>query len=98
MRQEIRSKLKERRDTEMREQLAKAIATVEAEGYTVTFGEIGQKTTYAMLARGEEEIVGYTFIKDLNFKNELVGKYKALQQAMTRKSLLAQQSAEGQEA
>ena len=90
MRQEIRSKLKERRDTELKEQLANLLKSVEDEGYTVTFGEIGQRTTYALLSRGDEEVLGYTFIKDLNYKSELVGKCKALQQAIVRKSLIPQ--------
>lgn len=94
MRQEIRSKLKERREADLQEQLNNAIDAIMEEGYDVRFGEIGQKTTYALLTKGEEEVVGYTFIKNLNYKNETIGRYKALQQALTRKALLEQQETE----
>ena len=88
MRQEIRNKLKERRENEFNEQLNKMISDITAEGYQIQFGEIGNKTTYALLTKDGEEILGYTFIKDLKYKNEVIGKYKALQQAVTRKSVL----------
>lgn len=94
MRQEIRAKLKERRDADLNEQLNTAIDSIMNEGYEVQFGEIGKKTTYVLLTKDEEEIVGYTFIKNLSYKNETIGRYKALQQALTRKSML-EQSSEG---
>lgn len=94
MRQEIRTKLKERRESEINEQLAHLMEEVVSEGYSVTFGEIGQRTTYALLSKGDEEIVGYTFIKALEYKNPIVGKYKALQQALARKSILEQEGTE----
>lgn len=97
MRQEIRSKLNERRENEIKEQLASLTSELNQEGYEVIFGEIGKKTTYALLVNGDDEIVGYTFIKDLRYKNALVGKYKALQQAVTRKSLLSKEDSPAQE-
>lgn len=87
---ELREKLKERREVETKEQINALVAELCNEGYSITFGTIGQKTTYALLEKGDEEIVGYTFIKDLKYKNPLIGQLKALQQAMARKSLLSQ--------
>lgn len=63
-------------------------------GYEVTFGHIGRKTTYCMMSKGEEEIVGYTFIRNLKYMNENVGMLKALQQAIARKEVLDQKAAE----
>ena len=91
MKQNIRTKLKENRDRDNREQIENITKSLQDEGYEVTFGTIGEKTTYVFLKRDEEEIVGYTFIKDLRFKNDSVGQLKALQQAVTRKSLMEQE-------
>ena len=90
----MRSELKKRREIEMQDNLNNAIDQIMSEGYDVRFGEIGTKTTYALLTKGDEEIVGYTFIRDSRYKNETIGRYNALQQALTRKSLLEQQSAD----
>lgn len=91
---ELREKLKERREVETTEQLNALVAELNGEGYAITFGTIGQKTTYALLSKDDEEIVGYTFIKDLKYKNPLIGKLKSLQQAVARKSLLSQREEE----
>lgn len=94
---ELREKLKERREVEYKEQFNSLVAELGEEGYAITFGTIGQKTTYALLTKDDEEIVGYTFIKDLKYKNPLIGKLKALQQAIARKSLLSQKEEENEE-
>lgn len=96
MNQNIRTKIRESREKDTNAQIENLLAELRQEGYTVTFGTIGEKTTYAFLQNGEEEIVGYTFIKDLRYKNESVGKLKALQQAVTRKSLLNQEAQQNQ--
>lgn len=62
-------------------------------GYELTFGHIGKKTTYCMMVKGDEEIVGYTFIRNLKYLNENVGMLKALQQAIARKEVLDQKAA-----
>lgn len=84
---DIRSTVKRNRNQETTEAINKIIDDLTNEGYEVEFGSIGKRTTYAMIYRGDEEIVGYTFIKNLAYKNELVGRLKALQQAIARKTL-----------
>ena len=90
MYQGIRSKLQERREKDISDSLSREIAKLSEEGYRVEFGNIGTKTTYALITNGEDEIVGYTFIKDISFKNDMIGQYKALQQALTRKNMLSE--------
>lgn len=65
------------------------------EGFDVEFGTIGTRTTYALMTRRDstdnEEYVGYTYIRnDIRFKDETVGKLKALDQAITRRDLRAE--------
>lgn len=69
------------------ERLSKLCESIESEGYTIEFGHIGKKTTYCLLSKGDEEILGYTFIRNLKYSNELVGKIKAIQQAIARKEI-----------
>lgn len=94
MGQEIRNTLKKRREAELNDKLNDLVDVVMDEGYDIQFGEIGNKTTYVLLSKGDEEIVGYTFIKNVQYKNETIGRYKALQQALARKALLEQQEEE----
>lgn len=80
------------RDTLQRiEDLSKSMTDL---GYDIEFGHIGKKTTYCMLTKGDEEIVGYTFIRNTRYSNENVGKLKSLQQAIARKEILDQKSQE----
>lgn len=94
MGQEIRNTLRKRREAELQEKLNDLVDQVMDDGYDIQFGEIGNKTTYVLLSKGDEEIVGYTFIKDVQYKNETIGRYKAIQQALARKSILEQQEKE----
>lgn len=61
-------------------------------GWELTYGTIGKRTTYLLLTRGEEEVVGYTFVRDLSSHDEDLGKLKALQQAVARKELTVERS------
>lgn len=84
----VRETLRQSREREILEQLESLTKSMEAEGFSITFGEIGQRTTYALMTRGDEEVVGYTFIRDLHYKNPIIGKLKALNQAIARKCAL----------
>ena len=84
----IRETLRQSREKEVLENLESLTKSMESEGFSVTFGEIGQRTTYALMTRGDEEVVGYTFIRDLHYKNPTIGKLKALNQAIARKCAL----------
>jgi len=91
----IRNVIRENREKEIDAQIAELKESLKEEGFSVDFGEIGQKTTYAFLHKSDgTEIVGYTFIKDLNYKVEKVGYLKALQQAIVRKNMLESREAE----
>lgn len=86
--QTIRENVRSQRRLELEQSLQAQIDNLNAEGYEVSFGYIGNRTTYALLVRGDEEVVGYTYIRgDLRFKNEIVGKSKALTQAIARKNI-----------
>lgn len=78
------------RVNDVRGTLESHIKSLESEGYSVTFGEIGNRTTWALLSKEDgTEITGYTYIRgDLSKKNETTGKYRALLQAMARKSMM----------
>lgn len=86
---DIKEYVVESRNKEVETTMIQLIEELNSEGYTVEFGKIGKRTTYALLFTKdhEEEIVGYTFLKDLNFYKENVGKLKALQQALARKKI-----------
>ena len=80
---------REQRSRELQDSLDKMLAHLSDEGYTVSFGSIGLRTTWALLTKGSVEIVGYTYIRgDLSLKSELIGKYRSLTQALSRKSLI----------
>lgn len=85
----IKNYIKESRAQEVDALLESSIKSLESEGLSVEFGKIGQHTTYAMIYNEDHttELVGYTFVKNLKFYKENVGKYRALQQAMARKEL-----------
>lgn len=85
----IRENVRSQRRLELEQSLNAQINNLNAEGYDVSFGYIGNRTTYALLVRGDEEIVGYTYIRgDLKYKNDIVGKSKALTQAIARKNII----------
>lgn len=86
---DIKNYLRDSRKQEVEESTKALIADLAKEGYSVEFGHIGQRTTYALLYNEDHssEIVGYTFIKDMKFYKENVGKLKALQQAIARKNV-----------
>ena len=87
----VRNTMRLNREKETLRSLEEMVAKLNEEGYEVEFGEIGKRTTYALLQKSDEEdteIVGYTYIKDLKYKIDIVGKMKALQQALARKSIL----------
>lgn len=84
----VREMIRKNRMAEIEESLKSKISELESAGYTVEFGSIGNRTTYALLQKGTEEIVGYTYISgSLENKNELIGKDKALAQALARKDM-----------
>ena len=85
----ITETVKSKRTVDIENNLNNAVKDLESEGYEVTFGEIGKRTTYALLVRGDEEVVGYTYIRgSLAYKNDLIGKYRALTQAIARKQII----------
>lgn len=84
----VREAIRKNRMAEIEESLNSKISNLESEGFKVEFGSIGQRTTYALLQRGTEEIVGYTYISgSLDNKNDLIGRDKALAQALARKDM-----------
>lgn len=87
---DIKSIVRENKDNEVRKTLQDHIDDLNSEGYKVEFGKIGNRTTYCLIYNEETgyETVGYTFIKNLDYFNPQVGKMKALEQAMARKSSL----------
>lgn len=86
---DIKKLLKESRNQEVDTLLANSISNLQKEGLTVEFGKIGVRTTYALIHNEDSsiEIVGYTFLKDMKYYKENLGKLKALQQALARKEL-----------
>lgn len=85
----LRDTVKSQRQQELENSLQSQINNLTAEGYDVSFGYIGNRTTYALLTRGTEEVVGYTYIRgDLKYKNDTVGRSRALTQAIARKNVL----------
>lgn len=78
------------RDQDISNSLEESIKLLENEGYKVEFGQIGKKTTYALVYRDEDntEYVGYTFIRNLKYYNPQIGRLRALNQAIARKETL----------
>ena len=87
--QDIKSHLRESKNQEVLNSINDITSSLNKEGYTVEFGNIGVRTTYCLLYNkdNDTEIVGYTFIKDMRYYNENTGKLKALQQAVARKEM-----------
>lgn len=87
---DMRTEIRNQKDMEVDKLLDEQIEDILSRGYSVEFGKIGTHTSYALLVhqRTGEEIVGYTFIKDLKYYRENVGKLKALQQAIARKKVV----------
>jgi hypothetical protein len=85
----IKNYLKESRTKEVDDLITQLILELQKEGLNVEFGKIGIRTTYALIHNEDNsiEIVGYTFLKDMKFYKENVGRLKALQQALARKKL-----------
>lgn len=73
-------------------------SNLKEEGLSVEFGKIGIHTTYALIHNNDnsKEIVGYTFLKDMKYYKENVGKLKALQQAIIRKDIELRKSQESE--
>lgn len=92
----IRNTLKENREKEYKDKIVELERQLQDEGYIIHYGSIGQKTTYCMLTRddNDEEIVGYTFIRDVRYKNEVLGKLKALQQVVARRDMMQENTQE----
>ena len=86
---DIKSYVRESRGQEVNTLLDNSIKELQKDGLIVEFGKIGNRTTYAFIhdESYNVEIVGYTFLKDLKFYKENLGKLKALQQAMARKRI-----------
>lgn len=86
---DIRTEVKNSKNMETDALLESNIKEVQDMGYQVEFGKIGVHTTYALLVdqKTGDEIVGYTFVRDMKYYRENVGKLKALQQAIARKKV-----------
>lgn len=86
---DIKGIIKESRSQEVEVLLSAAIKDIESEGLKIEFGKIGQRTNYALIHSEDHEVeyVGYTFLKDMKYYQENVGKLKSLQQAMARKKI-----------
>lgn len=86
---DIKNYLRESREKEVETLIDNIINDLKKEGLSVEFGKIGIRTTYALIHNEDNsiEIVGYTFLKDMRFYKENVGKMKALQQALARKKI-----------
>lgn len=89
MKKDIQSYIRESRNQEVDKVLENTIKSLEEEGLSVEFGKIGNRTNYALIhdESHDIEIVGYTFLKDMRFYKENVGKLKALQQALARREV-----------
>ena len=68
--------------------LEEKLNLLKSEGYDVEFGQVGKRTTYAMIFNGDEEYVGWSYLRKLEYFKEVVGKLKALQQASVRKVMI----------
>lgn len=90
----IKDVVRENKSKEVESKIESLIKSLEDEGYHVIFGKIGVRTTYALITNQDssEEIVGYTFLKDIKYYNNNVGKLKALQQAIARKQIASEKS------
>lgn len=76
-------------DKEVEEILSMKIDSLKSEGYDVSFGTIGKRTTYCMIFKGDDEILGYTYVRgDISKIRPCVGRLKSLIQALNRKYLL----------
>lgn len=86
----VKEYIKVSRDQDISNSLEGSIKSLESEGYKVEFGQIGKKTTYALIYKDDDntEYVGYTFIRDLKYYNPQIGKLRALNQAIARKETL----------
>lgn len=87
---EIRERIRKNRTEEVQSQIDELINGLHIQGFCVEFGNIGTKTTYAMIYTPDHEVeyVGYTFIRNMKYYNENTGKLKALNQAIARKETL----------
>ena len=68
-------------------QISELEAGLKSEGWELVYGTIGKRTTYLLISKEDEEVVGYTFIKNLQYNNPNVGKLKAIQQVIARRDL-----------
>lgn len=84
-----RELINQKKDQEIDAALKSKVAELVSQGYLVEFGNIGSRTTYALIYNESKdyEVVGYTFLKDKSRHRESVGKLKALQQAIARQEL-----------
>lgn len=86
---DIKTIVRESKAKETTDLLDTLLNTLASEGLTVEFGKIGVRTTYALIHNEDNSIetVGYTFLRDMKYFNETVGKLKALQQAIARREV-----------
>lgn len=85
-----RDYVREKSDQAVTKRFEELVTELNKEGYEVSFGSVGKKTTYCLIAKNDDtetEFVGFTFIRNLKYMNEKVGKLKALQQALARKEM-----------
>lgn len=81
--------INESRSKETDAQVELLINMLKEEGLTVEFGNIGTRSTWALIHNEDYsvELVGYSFVKDLKYYRQNVGHLKALQQALARKQI-----------
>lgn len=85
----ISNHIKNSRSQEIQATIDSILDTLHSEGFEVEIGNIGARTTYALIHTEDHSIeyLGYTFIKDMKYFNPTTGKLKALQQAIARKEI-----------
>lgn len=90
--EEIRNIVKKNREEEVLREIDSTVRELEKQGFLVEFGKIGKKTTYCLIYNevNDVEYLGYTFIVNMKYYNENVGKLKALHQAIARKETIDQ--------
>jgi hypothetical protein len=79
--------VREKSDQAVTKRLEELSADVEKDGYQITYGNVGKKTTYCLISKDDNEFVGFTFIRNIHYMNKKVGMLKALQQALARKEI-----------
>lgn len=85
MKDTIKNAVREESKQDLEQILSEKVQSLNNEGYSVSFGRVGSRTTYALIvAEPEEEYVGWSYVKNIEYYKPIVGQLKALQQAVAR--------------